>query len=92
MQQMNANAGFGDRDMMTDALSSQKFITEIYNTYANEAAAENIKDEFMSILAEEHQIQHELFTEMQKRGWYQMENAEQQKIDQAKQKFQNLGC
>ena len=28
-----------DREMLTDALSSEKFMTENYNTYANECAS-----------------------------------------------------
>lgn len=83
------NAGFGDQEIMYDALASQKFITEGYNSYANECASATLKTEFMNILNEEHQIQHDLFSEMQKRGWYPVESAEQNKIDQTKQKYQS---
>lgn len=86
MVQMNTNQ-FGDREMMEDALSSQKFITEGYNTFANECASPALKTDFMNILNEEHQIQHELFLEMQKRGWYQVEAADQNKVQQEKQKY-----
>jgi spore coat protein CotF len=78
---------FGDKEMITDALTSQKMITSTYNTFANECATPALRSEFMNILSDEHQIQHEIFTEMQKRGWYQVEAAEKTKIDQAKQKF-----
>ena len=44
----------------------------------------------LALLGEEHQIQHDLFVEMQKRGWYQTEPADQAKISQAKGKFQQL--
>ncbi len=86
--QINPNAGnFTEKEMLTDMLSSQKFVTDGYNTFANECATPVIKSEFMNILNEEHQIQHEVFLEMQKRGWYQTEAADQNKINQAKQKF-----
>lgn len=78
---------YSDREMINDALSSQKFITDGYNTFANECATPALKTDFMNILSEEHQIQHELFLEMQKRGWYQVEAADEQKIQQAKQKY-----
>ena len=84
--QINTNQ-FGDKEMMDDALSSQKFITEGYNTFANECATPALKTDFMNILNEEHQIQHELFMEAQKRGWYQVEAADQNKVTQAKQKY-----
>lgn len=44
---------------------------------------------FVDILTEEHQIQADVFNEMSKRGWYPVQQAEQQKIQQAKQKFEN---
>ena len=73
--------------MMNDVLTSQKFITSGYNASANEAAEPSVKTAFMSILDEEHSIQHEIFLEMQKRGWYATEQAPSQKIQEAKQKF-----
>lgn len=80
-------ANFGDKEMLTDALSSQKFVTDNYNVFANECATPAIKTEFMNILNEEHQIEHDVFAEMQKRGWYPLEQAEQTKINSVKQKF-----
>lgn len=80
-----------DKTMMDDSLCSEKEITANYNLTANECATPNIRTEIMNILNEEHQIQAEIFTEMQSRGWYPVEAAEQQKVDKAKQKFQNQG-
>lgn len=79
-----------EKEVFDDVLSSQKFITETYNTFTNECVTPNIRSEFMRILNEEHQIQAEVFDEMQKRGWYPTPAADQQKIQQAKQKFQNM--
>ena len=78
-----------EREVFNDILSSQKFTTETYNTFANECVTPNIRSEFMRILTEEHEIQADVFDEMKKRGWYTTPAAEQQKIQQAKQKFQN---
>ena len=63
---MNQQKPFGDREMMEDVLSSQKFVTEGYNTFANECASPAVMSELMNILNEEHQIQHEVFDEMVK--------------------------
>ena len=81
---MNQLNGMCEREILDDILSSQKMITGLYNTSANECAAPVIRDEFLSILSEEHQMQAEVFDEMQKRGWYPVPAAEQQKIAQAK--------
>ncbi|MGN0171594.1 MAG: spore coat protein [Acutalibacteraceae bacterium] len=84
---MNEQLPMNDKEMMDDTLSSQKSITELYNQFANECATESIRSTMMSILKEEHDMQADVFSEMQKRGWYQVPPAEQQKIDSAKQKF-----
>lgn len=83
-----SSSSITEKDLMNDVLASQKFITDTYNTYTNECATPNIRDEFMRILGEEHQIQAEVFDTMKQRGWYQTPAAEQQKIQQAKQKYQ----
>ena len=84
--------GFDDREIMNDALISQKFLTDDYNIFAGECSTPAVYNDFMTILAEEHQIQNEVFQEMSKRGWYQTQPAEQQKINEANTKFaaQNL--
>ena len=79
-----------DREMLTDALSSEKFMTENYNTYANECASPSLMNEFMNLLSEEHQIQLDVFSELQKRGWYPIQSAPAEKVQQAKMKFSNL--
>ncbi|MEE1392688.1 MAG: spore coat protein [Negativibacillus sp.] len=76
-----------DKEMLTDALSSEKFMTDHYNQYANECASPSLMNEFMNLLSEEHQIQHDVFNEMHKRGWYQTQEAPSEKVQQAKLKF-----
>jgi spore coat protein CotF len=90
MNSQSKNQQMGDMDIVNDSIASQKLISDTYNTYANECATPNLRNEFLNILQDEHQIQADLFDEMQKRGWYQVQPAEQQKITQAKQKYQNM--
>lgn len=85
----SSGAQMQDKEIMDDVLTSQKHLTDSYNTFANECATPNVRDEFMRILEDEHKIQAEVFDDMKKRGWYPTPAAEQQKIQQAKQKFQN---
>ena len=78
---------YSDRDMIGDVLSSQKFMTDGYNTVATEASEETVKNTLVSILKEEHNIGHDIFLNMQTRGWYQTEAAPQNKIQETKQKY-----
>lgn len=80
-------AGMSDRDRMNDALSSQKYITSLYNTGANECEHMNYKTDVLGILNEEHQIQQEIFDDMKKRGWYEVSEASPEKMEKARQKY-----
>ena len=79
---------FSDKDRITDALNSQKYVTDHYNTFANETASPELRSTVMQILTEEHDIQYDLFCEMTNRGWYPTEVAESQKVTEAKNKYQ----
>jgi len=85
--QPNTNTQFGDKEMLTDALASQKFVTSNYNSWVNECANPTLRDQMMSLLKEEHEIESDVFCEMQKRGWYQVTPADQNKVEQVKQKY-----
>lgn len=87
-----STALFSDQNMMNDMLSTQKFITSGYNTNANEASNPKVKHTLMSILDEEHTMQHDVFAEMQNRGWYQTEAAPQDKVAKAKQSYSCSSC
>ena len=80
-----------EQEMMTDVLTSQKSITDKYNTFTNECANQQIRNDFMNILNDEHKIQFEIFDEMNKRGWYPVDKAEQNQINQVKQKYISKG-
>ena len=79
---------FSDKDRITDALNSQKYVTDHYNSFANETASPELRTTVMQILTEEHDIQYDLFCEMTNRGWYPTEVAEAHKVTEAKNKYQ----
>jgi len=87
MQVQIDSSQFDDKTIMQDALATQKFLTSGFNSFTNECATPGVRNEFMSILTDEHKIQSEVFDEMQKRGWYETQPAEQAKINQTKTKF-----
>ena len=84
---MECNKKMTEQEMMTDLLSTEKFMTSVYNTYCCEAATPAVKSALCSLLQDEHSLQNELFTEMSNRGWYQVEKAEENKISNARMKF-----
>ena len=84
------NLPMKDQEMMQDVLASQKAVTGVYNTFTNECVSPSLRDDFLNILREDHMIQADVFSEIQRRGWYSVTPAEQQKVQQTKQKFQNM--
>ncbi len=87
---MNMNGSFSDREIMDDILSSQKHITDVYNTFSNECVNQQLQSDMVNILKEEHGIQFAVFSDMQKRGWYSPAAAEAQKINETKTKFEGI--
>ena len=78
---------FDEKARLNDSLTSQKEITGAYNTFANECVNTELMGMFINILTEEHTIQHDLFEELQSRGWYTTSSVDQQKIQKAADKF-----
>ena len=87
---MNTNPNFTDREIMDDILSSQKHISEGYNTFSNECVNQQLQSDMLNILKEEHNIQFTVFNEMQKRGWYNPDAAQAQMINDIKTKFEGI--
>lgn len=84
------NFGLSDKEIMDDVLSSQKHITGIYDTFSNECVNYQLQNDMLNILRDEHNIQFDVFSEMQKRGWYSPSSAQQNMIDQTKTKYENI--
>lgn len=84
------NWNLSDREIMDDVLTSQKHITGVYNTFSNECVNQQLQADMMSILKEEHNMQFDVFSDMKKRGWYSPAAAEQQKVTEAKSKFEGI--
>ena len=93
MNAMNTQAkcAYQDKDRMMDALSSQKFLSGVYNESLNEAYHTPVKNCLSNLLDDVHRTQEELFALMTERGWYPVEDAETQKVEQARLKFATKG-
>ena len=84
---MNTNQTMQEKEIMTDLLCSQKFVTSLYNTFCNEASTPAMRSCLSSILQDEHRVQEEIFNEMSNKGYYTVEMAEETKLNTEKQKF-----
>ena len=76
-----------EREMMSDSLLGQKMMTTAYNTYAGECSGTQLRNVFLSILNEEHEIQHNVFDLMHTKGIYPTPAAEDKKVEETKQQY-----
>lgn len=78
-----------DRDFVNDALATCKYLTDSINIAVREASHDQLYTEYLQLLEETHRSCRQLYNLMFKKGWYKLEAAEQQKMDQAHQQFSN---
>ena len=76
-----------EKEILQDCLSSQKFATTNYNIFAGECVCEQLRSAFLNILDDEHRIQADIFNDMSSKGWYPTQPADQQQLQQVKQKY-----
>ena len=77
-----------DRDFLNDLLATEKYITNSYSTYLNEASHDALYQDILTVFTEAQNEQRSLFNLMFKKGWYKLEPAEDQKLQQKYQQFQ----
>lgn len=78
---------FGEKEVLDEALNTEKTTSGTYNTFANECVSPQLRNDLLQILNSTHKMQADIFNEMQSKGLYPVPPAEQQKVSQAKQKF-----
>lgn len=78
-----------DQELMENELLVIKGVCDLYMHGAIESTTAEVHDAFKQALQETLNIQNKIYNLMSERGWYKTENADQTKIDAAKQKYQN---
>ena len=76
-----------DQVIITNALNPQKLLTANYNTAAGECANNQLRCAMMDLWKDEHEIQNDIFVDMNSRGWYPVQQAQPQQIEMAKQQL-----
>jgi len=82
------NQAYTEKEILGDALSTAKATTGHFDTFSNECVHENVRNTMLNILADEHDIQDDIFHMMSDRGYYPTPEADTKKVESAKQKYQ----
>lgn len=88
-QQLDKTPQMNDRDFLNDLLTTEKYITDGYNTFLNEASHEALYQDILQLFTEAQSQQRHLYTLMFQKGWYKLEPEDSQKLQQKHQQFQN---
>ena len=78
-----------DRELMEKELLVIKGVCDLYMHGAIESTTTEVHETFKNALNTSLNIQNKIYNLMAEKGWYQTENAEQQKITAAEQKYSN---
>lgn len=85
--QIEKTVQLNDRDVINDFLATEKYMTDGYSTALNEVSNQTFYDTLLQIFTETQNQQRHLYNLMFKNGWYSLDKADQQQIDQAVQQF-----
>ncbi|CAM3785067.1 spore coat protein [Mesobacillus zeae] len=85
---INKTPEMNDRDFINDFLTTEKYMTGSYSTTLNELSHDSLYQEIASIFNETQDAQRTLYNLMFRKGWYGIEAAESQKLEQSHQQFQ----
>ncbi|MBE7063705.1 MAG: spore coat protein [Ruminococcaceae bacterium] len=84
---MAAKQNMTDREYMDDILLTSKTVSNLYHYAVQESPTESVHCEFKTILNQSLDMQHNIYTVMEQKGWYTTTEAPAQQIDQVKNKF-----
>ena len=76
-----------DQIIMEDILNNVKGVCDLYMHGAIESATPNVHQTFSCALNDALCMQDQVYQKMSEKGWYQAAAADQQQINQVKQKF-----
>jgi spore coat protein CotF len=88
---MTQNQMLTDRDRMEGFLTAAKNACDLYLHGVMEASTPQVRQTFSRALNESLVMQDDIYRLMAKEGWYTSQQAQQQQIQQVRQKFVSQG-
>ena len=77
------------KELLSDVLCSLKGASDLFLHGTIESSNQNVHETFSNALDETLRMQHETFKLMERLGYYQFQNVEQNKLMQTKEKINN---
>ncbi|WEG16473.1 spore coat protein [Alkalihalophilus pseudofirmus] len=86
--QVPKNTQMSERDFINDQLATEKYMTSSYSIALNEASHAALYQDLAGICQQTQDCQRDLYNVMFRKGFYALEAAEAQKMQQSYQQFQ----
>lgn len=87
---MPVNNPMGEKEILCDMLNTEKEIVKLYSSAVTESSCPNMRQVLMRNATQAADDQYNVFNVMVNKGYYQKKDAQEQDVQQAKQKFQQL--
>ncbi|HCA05222.1 MAG TPA: spore coat protein [Ruminococcaceae bacterium] len=81
-----------DRSLMENMLMLEKGACDLFMHGSIEASSQDVKQAFNSSLTQALDMQSQIYSKMQAKGWYPSQEVEQTKINEVKMKFSQPQC
>lgn len=76
-----------DKNLMEDILLLEKGVCDLFMHGTIESSTANVHQVFSNALTESLQLQDSIYSKMAAKGWYSVEQADQNQVNSVKQKF-----
>ena len=80
-----------DKEIMEGILLTTKGVCDLYLHGSIESSTPNVHQAFSGALASALCMQNNIYNQMANHGWYAVEQAQPQQLQQVKQKYANIG-
>jgi spore coat protein F len=87
---MPANNPMGEKEILNDMLNTEKEIVKLYSSAVTESSCPNMRQVLMRNATQTADDQFNIFNVMVNKGYYQKKDAQEQDVQQAMQKFQQI--
>ena len=80
------------KDILNVLLAGHKLAATGYSTLVLESANQNLRSDVTQILEKTFKQQKNIFDIMSQKGWYQVESASTDELDNAKKQVSSINC
>lgn len=87
---MALNNIMGEKEILNDLLNTEKQLITTYSTAVTESSCANMRQLLLRNITQLSDDQYNVFNTMVNKGYYQKKDAQDQDVQQAKQKFQQM--